>query len=48
MLSSGKVKDLGLDGSEDNMLVVEGFDVGSKFLTSGLVINPKTYTWTKI
>jgi len=41
LLSSGTAKDLGLDGSEDNMLAVCFCD-GSKILTSGLVINPNT------
>lgn len=35
------MKDLGLDGSEDNMLAV-CFGDGSRILTRGLVINPKT------
>lgn len=39
--SSGTMKDLGLEGSEDVMLV-KCFDVGSKILTRGFVIKPNT------
>jgi hypothetical protein len=35
------MKDLGLEGSEDVMLV-KCFDVGSKILTRGFVIKPNT------
>ena len=41
LVSSGTMKDLGLEGSED-VILVKCFDVGSKILTRGLVIKPNT------
>lgn len=38
---SGTVKDFGVDGSEENIVVIS-FDEGSKILTNGLVISPNT------